>query len=84
MIQQLEDEKRAHSEVENYLKKHIEVYILQWFILLCVVIITHPPIQDLDGKVEYWMDRYDKDLEMKIKEVQDLKVMILCYCYMKL
>ncbi len=25
LTQQLEDENRAHSEVENYLKKHIEV-----------------------------------------------------------
>ena len=30
--------------------------------------------QDLDGKVEYWMNRYDSDLEAKINEVQDIKV----------
>uniref|UniRef100_A0A1X7SK92 Uncharacterized protein n=1 Tax=Amphimedon queenslandica TaxID=400682 RepID=A0A1X7SK92_AMPQE len=50
--QELAEEKRAHAEIENYLKKHIE---------------------DLDGKVEYWMSKYEEDLEMKTTEVQETK-----------
>uniref|UniRef100_A0A1X7T4W8 Uncharacterized protein n=1 Tax=Amphimedon queenslandica TaxID=400682 RepID=A0A1X7T4W8_AMPQE len=48
--QELAEEKRAHAEIENYLKKHIE---------------------DLDGKVEYWMSKYEEDLEMKTTKVQE-------------
>uniref|UniRef100_A0A1X7T6G0 Uncharacterized protein n=1 Tax=Amphimedon queenslandica TaxID=400682 RepID=A0A1X7T6G0_AMPQE len=50
--QELAEEKRAHAEIENYLKKHIE---------------------DLDSKVEYWMSKYEEDLEMKTTEVQETK-----------
>lgn len=31
-------------------------------------------IKDLDGKVEYWMTRYEEDLDMKTLDVQDIKV----------
>ena len=34
-------------------------------------------LEDLEGKVEYWMAHYEEDLEMKTSEVQDLKVATL-------
>ena len=67
MKQELAEEKRAHAEIENYLKKHIEVKIKKNNNNNNVF------FKDLDGKVEHWMSRYEEDLEMKTIEVQETK-----------
>jgi len=30
--------------------------------------------QDLEGKIEYWMSKHEEDVEVKSKELQDVKV----------
>lgn len=65
--QELAEEKRAHAEIENYLKKHIEVKIK------IKKNNNNVFFKDLDGKVEHWMSRYEEDLEMKTIEVQETK-----------
>ena len=37
------------------------------FIIIIII------VQDLDGKVEYWMSKYEEDLELKTIEVQETK-----------
>ena len=64
-----EEERRLRQQLEEELRvsQRVEEYLNRHY-------------QDLVGKVDFWMNKHEIDLEMKTKDLHELKVRELKSC----
>ena len=59
-----EEEKRLRKQLaeETLVSQRIDLYLVKHY-------------EDLAGKVDYWMTKHEQDLDMKSRDLHDLKVL---------